>query len=666
MKLKKALHLIRVTALLIIATTIIIKNANAQIADTVLTNGQFYTMNSVNPWAEAVAFVNGTIIYTGDMSGVSEHIDAETEVINLEGKFAMPSFVESHLHPLSTSYAFNFTAVLYDLFTHEAYIQEITTFAEAHPQMEGILGNGFSTSLYGPLGPGKESLDAIDSERPIGIVSDDIHAMWANSKALEMAGITASTPNPPGGVIVKDPDTGEPTGLLQEMPAMSLVWNILPAPTKEDYRTSLLWGQNLLNRAGITTAHDAWMEFEPNFYEAYNELSNEGLLTVRFRGSWYIDPNAEFGYIDEINFAINLLQSFTHPHFQVNSFKFLADGTIEEATALLTEPYSDQPGYYGIKNWADSDMANAFTAVDNAGYQIHVHVIGDSAAALTLDAIEQLDTSQNRHSIAHLQLINPEDVSRMGQLNISALMTPYWMVKNEAYWDVYLPALGSERADNTYPLRSMYDAGINVTVASDWPTTTPKPILAIYNGMTRSDLGGEQLPPSSQTVSLEQMLNASTITGAYANVLEDEIGTIEVGKKADIVVLSGNLLEIETDEIPGVEVLMTFFEGNLVYDNLSLGISNPKNGDASFILEQNQPNPFDSSTTIHFTLKKQQKVKLSILDFNGKEIEVLIEENMDIGNHSIEFNGDRLASGQYFYKIETDDFNETRKMILQK
>ncbi len=588
--------------LIILSTMFILfsYNTKAQVADTVLINGQIYTVDAEKSWAEAVAFKNGTIQYVGTTDGVGDFIGDETEVINLEGKFAMPSFVESHLHPLSTAYAHNFTAVLYDFYSHEEYIQAITEFAQAHPEMDGIMGNGFATSLYGDLGPGKESLDAIDSERPIGIISDDIHAMWVNSKALELAGITASTPNPEGGIIVKDPQTGEPTGLLQEMPAMSLVWNILPAPSKDDYKTSLLWSQEFLNKAGITTAHDAWVEFDPNYYNAYNELANDGLLTVRFRGAWYIDPNSEYGFSEDIDYGISLSEDFTHPHFQVNTFKFLADGTIEEGTGLLVEAYSNEPGYFGMKNWNDADMANAFTKVNNENYQIHVHVIGDSAASYTLDALEQLGQTENRPLLAHIQLIKPEDIIRMGELDVSALICQYWMVENETYWDVYLPALGEERANNTYPIKSMLDANVNVTVASDWPTSEPKPILAIYNGITRSDVGGEQLPPVNESFNLEQMLDAATINGSYANFLENEIGSIEVGKKADIIVLSENLFEISTENIPNVEIEMTFFEGKIVYDTNSSDITAPSN----IILKQNRPNPFNSITRIEFSLSK--------------------------------------------------------------
>ena len=191
---------------------------------TVLINGQFYTVDEENSQAEAIAIKDGTIVYVGSIEGINSYLGDKTEVIDLEGQFAMPSFVDSHMHPLSNAYAINFQAALFDLSTHEEYIKAIKEFAEQHPNMAGIIGGGFEPIVYADNGGAKkEVLDAIDATRPIGIVSKDIHAMWVNSKALEVAGITKDTPNPEGGVIQKDPITGEPTGMLMEMPAMSLV-----------------------------------------------------------------------------------------------------------------------------------------------------------------------------------------------------------------------------------------------------------------------------------------------------------------------------------------------------------------------------------------------------------------------------------------------------------
>ncbi len=534
-------------------------------ADTVLLNGDFYTVDEKNSWAEAVAVKDGTIIYVGSMKDVDAYIGKSTKVIDLKGKFALPSFVESHLHPLSNSYAYLFRAALFDLKTLDEYVVAIKKFAEKHPEKKGIMGAGFDRTLFDAVGPRKEILDAIDSTRPIGIISRDIHSLWVNSKALEMAGITKDTPNPKGGVIARDPKTGEPSGLLQEHAAMSLAWILFPNGSKKDYKTSLLWMQKWLNSEGITTAHDAWAEYDPNYYMAFDELAKEGKLTVRYRGSWYIDPA---DYMEQIAHGFELAEKFNHPHFKAHSFKFLADNILEEETALLLEPYAHRPDFYGIKVWKDKDMIKAFTEIDKAGYQVHVHVIGDAGAKYTIDALEKVQQingkSDSRHSFAHLQMLRPVDIKRMGKLGIGAHMSPYWMIMDEGYDTFYLPYLGAKRANNTYSHKSLFNAGVNVTVASDFITSEPNLMTAIYNGMTRSNDGKKQLPPASECVSLEEMIRAATINGAYGNFLDEEVGSLEVGKKADIVVLSKNLFEIDVETIPDVTIEMTFFEGKLV------------------------------------------------------------------------------------------------------
>jgi len=564
-------------------------------ADTVLTNGKFYTVDKEKRWAEAVAIKDGTIIYVGLMEGIDPYIDPQTKVIDLQGKFAMPAFVDAHIHPMANAYSCLYQADLSQVRTTEEYIDIIREFAEANPDHIGIVGAGFERSLYDSQGPQKEWLDEIDATRPITIVSQDIHSMWVNSKTLEMLGWTKDTPDPEGGVIQRDPETGEPTGLIQEHGAMKLAWKLFPSATKDEYKASLLWVQEWLNKKGITTAHDAWAEFDPNFYEAYDEMAKEGKLTVRYRGSWYIDPTPD--YMDQIEHGFDLAQRYNHPHFKAHCFKFLTDQILEEETALLIEPYAHRPDYYGPKDWADEDLAASFTKIDKAGYQIEVHVIGDGATKNTLDALDVAERKNgkrdSRHSLAHIQLVRPEDVKRMGEQGIQALMSQYWMTVDERFWDFYLPYLGPERAYNeTYPQKSMIDAGVNITVGSDWPTSEPDVMFAIYSGITRrmpfrvyqQKIGSDNnyryvsdpnvelkendfgfLPPASECVTLEEMVEAATINGAYANFIEDEVGSIEVGKKADMVVLSKNLFEIETEEIPSVEIEMTFFEGERVY-----------------------------------------------------------------------------------------------------
>ena len=293
-----------------------------------------------------------------------------------------------------------------------------------------------------------------------------------------------------------------------------------------------------------------------------------------------------------------LASKFVHPHFKAHSFKFFADHVIEEETGYLLKPYEHRDDdWHGIKVWDDDMLREAFSQIDSAGYQIHVHVIGDAAAQYTLDALETLQQGDEvrdaRHSFAHLQLARPEDIQRMSKLGVSVHTSPYWMSVDDYFWKLNLPYLGHERAFNQqYPMKSLFEAGINVTVASDFWVSEPDPMLALYFGLMRCipqtvfhEQFGETsnyrrisnpraelapgdfgvLPPLDERVSLENMIIALTRNGAYANFLEGEIGSIEVGKLADLVVLERNLFDVDIEEIPNTRISMTFFEGKLVY-----------------------------------------------------------------------------------------------------
>ena len=566
----------------------------------VLKNGAVYTVDRNHRWAQAIAVAKDKIVFVGSNEEVESFIEVDTVVLDLEGRMVLPAFVDSHMHPAHSAHLYQYRLNLFDVGGKDrlqAYLQTIRKFADKNPYEPWIIGGGYSRSVFDELGPKKEWLDEIDSARPIAITSKDGHSMWVNSKALELADITKGTSQPQEGVIKKDPITGEPSGLLQEPGAMKLVSRHQPEPTKEQVKESLLWLQGWLNAKGIATAHEAMLGIdEPYNYDAYNELAQEGKLTVRYRASWNISPEGDV--MAQIDQGEELAKRFSHPHFKAHSFKFFADHVIEEETGYLLEPYAHRDdNWQGIKVWDDETLRKAFARIDSAGYQVHVHVIGDAAAQYTLDALETLievnGVRDSRHSFAHLQLARPEDIQRISDLGVSVHTSPYWINTDDYFWELNLPYLGGERAFNQqYPLNSLFEAGVNVTVASDFWVTEPDPMLAIYCGMTRKipkavfdrdygfnpkyrwisdpfaalepgDLG--VLPPLEERASLENMIVASTLNGAYANFLERDIGSVEVGKLADLIVLEHNLFDIDIEQIPETLVAMTFFEGKIVY-----------------------------------------------------------------------------------------------------
>lgn len=580
------------------------------IADIVLNNGAIYTVNKNNQWVEAIVIKDGRIKAVGSAADIEGYIGDTTEVIDLNGKMVMPAFVDAHMHPAMSSVIYLYQISLYNLFTHEDYLEAIRVFVDNHPNMDVYSGGGYLRSRYDEIGPRKEDLDAIISDKPIGLKSTDGHSMWVNSKVLELANITKDTPDPEGGVIKKHPDTGEPAGLLQEA-AMDLVSDLFPEPTKEEYKKSLLWFQKKFNAMGLTTCHDAMVTFNPNYYMAYEDLAREGLLTIRYRGSWIISPDMVGGGNDDgstkpemsvdeaIETGIRLSKEMQTPYWQVKSFKFFSDQVIEEETGYLKEAYSHRDdNWFGFKVWDTEFLKKIFKKIDAKKYHIHIHQIGDAAAGYALEALEYAreinGPRDSRHAFAHLHMIDPEDIDRMAALGMTAIIAPYWTIIDDYYWDLYLPYLGEERAYNRmYPAKSLFDKGINTAIHSDFFVTEPDYGWAFYSAITRTipqkimnslfkENGSSMvrttnpnakleyynmgpLGPEKERLSLEEVIRASTINGAYADFMEDDLGTIEVGKLADLVVIDRNLFEADVEDIANFKVLMTFFEGRIVY-----------------------------------------------------------------------------------------------------
>jgi predicted amidohydrolase YtcJ len=469
-----------------------------------------------------------------------------------------------------------------------------------NPDKTWIQGAGFRRGAFDEIGPRKEWLDAVEAQRPVTIRSKDGHSLWVNSRALEIAGINAGTPDPTNGVIKRDPTTGQPSGLLQEA-AMTLVTPHIPKPTLEEIKTSLLWLQQWLNREGITTALDAILEIDaPEDYQAYQELAEEGLLTVRYRGAWRILPDRD--YRVDIERALALSQQFATPHFRTDAFKFFADEVIEEETAYLLAPYAHRPdSWRGLKDWDEAALQDAFARVHQAGGQVHVHAIGDGAVRYVLDVLEALHRTTNpvlwnrRPTLAHLQLVHPDDFRRMAEMDVTAVIAPYWCIIDDYFWELYVDYLGRERAFfQQYPQQRFLEHGVNLAFHSDFSVVEPDSMRAIYSAMTRrvprrifehhygrtpgyryvaepgtdlryGDIGA--LPPEEECLDLEEALLAYTTGGAYANFLERDLGSITTGKLADLIVLDQNLYEIPIEDIPQARVVMTFFEGRIVFED---------------------------------------------------------------------------------------------------
>jgi hypothetical protein len=537
---------------------------NGPVADFVLKNGVIYTMSGAGVRAEALAVKNGRFLFVGTNKAVKRFMGKETRFMDLGGKLVLPGFIDSHCHPSAAIEQFG-GVPLFGMSSVADYQKAIVDFINTHPGATVIRGAGWSNTLFGPAGPDKVILDEVVRDLPAALSSEDGHSTWVNSRALDLAGVTKATQNPPGGVIERDPKTGEPNGTLRES-AADLVSKVIPDYTVEELTRGLEEYQTMALAFGITTAHDASLSVGGNDLKAYKALETAAKLRMRFRASLNTDP--EKGP-EQVREQAAERDRNTGPLFQTRAAKIYIDGVIEGGTAYLKEPYAHKPGFRGEPLWAPEALNSICAGLDKAGFQLHFHAIGDAAVAEALDGIAYAARvnggRDSRAMLTHLQLVSPEDVLRFKALGAVAATQPFWFMKDDYYSNIQVPYLGLKRADEEYPMENFFKAGVTVTSSSDYPVTIAcDPLQAIQTGMTRSRPGltdpGAVLWPGERA-SLEQMIASFTVNGAYANFLENTTGTIEPGKSADLVVLDKNLFELPADKIGTAKVILTLFEG---------------------------------------------------------------------------------------------------------
>ena len=555
------------------------RNNNSEVADLVLKNGYIYTVDSLQTVAEAVAVKDEKIIFVGKDLNVEKFIGLSTKVIDLKKKLVLPGFIDSHCHPAYGAAHQLFDVMLNGLKSVKEYQKAIKNFADAHPNDKYIKGRGWVNTLFGKTGPDKKLIDEIVNDRPVVISDDGGHAKWVNSKTLELAGITKYTKDPEGGVIERDPKTGEPTGTLREN-AADLVNKIFPDYTVDQLEKAIESYQKMAASFGITTSHDASVDVDGNDFNAYRNLEQDKKLSMRFRSSLYVDPEKD---TEQIKSIIADREKCKGKLFQANSAKIFIDGVIEGSTGYLKAPYKHLPNSYGEFLWKKDKLNKVCAELDKNKFQIHVHSIGDAATSVTLDAfgyaVDKNGKRDSRNSITHLQLVDQKDFQRFKELGVVALPQPYWFAKDDYYYNIQVPYLGQKRADEEYPMKSFFDAGVVVASASDYAVTIPcNPLNAIQSGITRSKLDvtdPKEILWPEERVSLEQMIQSFTINGAYANFLEKETGSIEVGKSADMIVLDKNLFEIPVTEISKAKVLLTIFKGRETFKKKSFVFKSP-------------------------------------------------------------------------------------------
>ena len=536
-------------------------------ADSVVVNARIYTVNPQQPWAEALAVQAGKILAVGGNQQIAQYRGPSTRVIDAKGRLVLPGFTDCHIHFMEGSLGLAHVD-LNGAATVREIQKRVAAYAIAHPHDSWILGMGWTYPAFAPSGmPDRKTLDEVVLDRPVFLEAYDEHSSWANSKALELAGITRETPDPPNGTIVRD-EKGDATGALKE-DAGDLVSRFAPKPTRDERLMALRKGLHEANRFGLVRVHSASGDFE--WLDLYDELRRNGDLTVRQYISYFLDPpELTPAAIEKMEEA---RRTYKDDWISCGAVKTMLDGVVEAHTAAMLTPYSDDPTQSGKLFWDPAKYKQAIAELDRRGFQIFTHAIGDRAVRLALDAFEaaqsQNHTTDARPRVEHIETVTAADIPRFGKLGVIASFQPLHAYPDDDTLKVWARNAGPDRAQRAWVWRSIENTGGRLAFGSDWPVVTLSPWPGVQNALTRQTKEGD--PPGGwlpqERVSLEDTIKAYTLGAAFAGRREKTEGSLEVGKLADLIVLSQNLFEVKPVQTGQTEVLLTMVGGRVVYES---------------------------------------------------------------------------------------------------
>ena len=533
-------------------------------ADLVFRNGAVYTVDAARSWAAAVAVRSGRIVYVGTDSLPAGLVGARTELVDLHRGMLLPAFQDAHVHPITSGVDLGECNLDAATSVGEA-ADSIRAYARAHPGLTWIRGAGWQLTLFPAANPSRRLLDTLVPDRPVVLWSADGHSMWVNSRVLSLAGIERGTPDPHNGRIERDPRTGEPSGTLRES-ATDLVERVLPPRSAAELAAGLQRSERLANSFGLTTLFSALTDEDE--LRTFTQADRAGTLSIRIIAA--LEAEGEFGDSMLARLA-DWRRRYATPRVHPVAVKLFQDGVIEARTAALLAPYLDRHGDAGQPRRDQAELDRMTAALDRAGFQIHIHAIGDRAIRMSLDALARARTANGerdaRPSIAHLQLIDPADIPRFRSLGVVANFEPRWSNGDEYLTKLAEPALGPARSRWQYPIASVVRTGAVASAGSDWSVSSLNPLEGIETGITHREPGDTISPAWNppERVDLPTMISLYTINAAWAHHLDRMTGSIEVGKLADLVVLDRNLFEIPVDRIHEVRVDRTLLEGKTVY-----------------------------------------------------------------------------------------------------
>lgn len=532
-------------------------------ADIAIRNARVYTVDPDAPWAEAVAIEGGRITYVGSSAGLEAHTSSETRVIDAGGRLLLPGFIDSHNHIGSGS---NPDVVnLFGATTLEELQKRIRDFAEGRRDMEWIRGDGWNYSAL-PEGrlPTAGDLEGLTGGRPAYLVSYDAHTIWLNQAAMAWMGITHETPDEG----VEKDSRGRPTGIIKSTmgdTAEPTYRQFVPRRDPESRYQSLKKNLSDAVRYGITTIVDPQSSL--GALSTFERARDEGHLKSRLQIALYHPPETTQETLTEFAEAV---RKYNDDSIRVSAVKLYIDDVIEPHTAALLEPYADAPEVKGDTFYPPERFKEIVTDLDARGFQLFIHAIGDRGIRVSLDALQEArrvnGPRDSRHQLVHVELLSPEDISRFKKLGVVACMQPRHCSPDIS--GKWAANVGPERSRYAWAFRSLEQAGARLAFASDWDVAEMDPLVGIYTAVTRRGLDGSVSFIPEQAISVEAAVGAYTLGGAYANFIEENRGSIEVGKYADLVLLSENLFEIPPEKILETRVVLTLVGGEEVFNEL--------------------------------------------------------------------------------------------------
>ncbi|MFS0601217.1 amidohydrolase [Peribacillus frigoritolerans] len=528
-----------------------------QVADVIISSNTVFTGLSDQPEPASIAIKDNKIVAIGTEEEIKHCAGEHTKIYQFKDQLIMPGFHDFHLHIMQGAVALN-SVNLFAARSEDEALEMIGEFAESKPENQWVIGFTWDAGYWDTQQlPNRHSLDHILPDRPALMFHAEGHYAWVNTKALEIANITRHSENPFYGIIGKD-ENGEPNGILYEKAMDAVIrhaFNFSKSQKNEIFSNFLAHAASL----GVTAVNDLHGLKTIESLDVFKEFEDNGKLTTRI----HLWPalNGNLGHSKQLR------ETYQSDKLRVSGLKQFIDGVITARTAYLLEPYADKPETRGETSFPPETIKKWVVAADKEGFSIRFHAIGDGAIRLALDAYEEAQKTNgkrdSRHSVEHIEVIHPDDIHRFSELGVTVSMQPDHLAMSER--GVYTEQIGAEREKYVFSINTLQKTGAKLAFGTDFPIDILNPLLQIYRAVTRIDSSGKTVWHPHECITLAEALKAYTSGPAYGTFREQELGTLEAGKLADIIILERNLFEVFVEEIPDIKVLLTMVDGQVVY-----------------------------------------------------------------------------------------------------